>query len=57
VRAGAQILVAGTSIFHTADPAAAVHSLRQAATEALAQPVRAERGASPERAGRGASKV
>ncbi|MGB6431820.1 MAG: ribulose-phosphate 3-epimerase [Candidatus Acidiferrales bacterium] len=46
VRAGAQILVAGTSIFHTADPAAAVHSLKQAATEALAQPVRAERGAS-----------
>jgi ribulose-phosphate 3-epimerase len=46
VRAGAQILVAGTSIFHTADPAAAVHSLKQAATEALAHPVRAERGAS-----------
>jgi ribulose-phosphate 3-epimerase len=46
VRAGAQILVAGTSIFHTADPAAAVHSLKLAATEALAQPVRAERGAS-----------
>jgi ribulose-phosphate 3-epimerase len=39
VRAGAQILVAGTSIFHTADPAAAVHSLKQAATEALAQKV------------------
>jgi ribulose-phosphate 3-epimerase len=46
VRAGAQILVAGTSIFHTADPAAAVHSLKQAATEALAQPARAERSAS-----------
>jgi ribulose-phosphate 3-epimerase len=46
VRAGAQILVAGTSIFHTADPAAAVHTLKLAATEALAQPVRAERGAS-----------
>jgi ribulose-phosphate 3-epimerase len=39
VRAGAQILVAGTSIFHTADPAAAAHSLKQAATEALAQKV------------------
>jgi len=39
VRAGAQILVAGTSIFHTADPAAAVHSLKQAATEALAEKV------------------
>jgi ribulose-phosphate 3-epimerase len=39
VRAGAQILVAGTSIFHTADPAAAAYSLKQAATEALAQKV------------------
>jgi ribulose-phosphate 3-epimerase len=46
VRAGAQILVAGTSIFHTADPAAAVHSLKQAAAEALTSPIRAERSTS-----------
>ncbi len=36
VRAGAQILVAGTSIFHTADPATAVQQMRQLATAALA---------------------
>ncbi len=36
VRAGAQILVAGTSIFHTPDPAAAVRKMRQLASEALA---------------------
>jgi ribulose-phosphate 3-epimerase len=40
VRAGAQILVAGTSVFHTADPAAAVRELAQLAGEALAQKVR-----------------
>jgi ribulose-phosphate 3-epimerase len=45
VRAGAQILVAGTSIFHTADSAAAVRTMKQTAAEALAQPTRAERGA------------
>jgi ribulose-phosphate 3-epimerase len=37
VRAGAQILVAGTSVFRTADPAAAVRSLMHLATEALVQ--------------------
>jgi ribulose-phosphate 3-epimerase len=40
VRAGAQILVAGTSVFHTADPAAAVRHLKKLAGEALAQTVR-----------------
>jgi pentose-5-phosphate-3-epimerase len=40
VRAGAQILVAGTSIFHTADPAAAVRELGQLASAALAQKAR-----------------
>lgn len=40
VRAGAQILVAGTSVFHTADPAAAVRELTHLAGEALAQRVR-----------------
>jgi len=40
VRAGAQILVAGTSVFHTADPAAAVRQMTHLATEALAQKVR-----------------
>ena len=35
VRAGAQILVAGTSIFHTPDPAAAVRQMRQLTSEAL----------------------
>jgi ribulose-phosphate 3-epimerase len=39
VRAGAQILVAGTAVFHTPDPAAAVQSLMQQASEALAQRV------------------
>ena len=40
VRAGAQILVAGTSVFHTADPAAAVREITDLANEALAQKVR-----------------
>jgi len=40
VRAGAQILVAGTSIFRTADPAAAVRELGQLAHAALAQKAR-----------------
>ena len=40
VRAGAQILVAGTSIFHTADPTAAVREMGQLASAALAQKVR-----------------
>ena len=31
-RAGAVIIVAGASVFHTPDPAAAVASLRKAAT-------------------------
>ena len=39
VRAGAQILVAGTSIFHTPDPAAAVRQMQQLADEALATKV------------------
>jgi ribulose-phosphate 3-epimerase len=39
VRAGAQILVAGTSVFHTPDPAEAVLSMMQQASEALAQQV------------------
>jgi ribulose-phosphate 3-epimerase len=39
VRAGAQILVAGTSVFGSSDPAAAVHSMMQQANEALAQRV------------------
>jgi ribulose-phosphate 3-epimerase len=39
VRAGAQILVAGTSVFHTPDPAAAVRSMLHQASEALAQKV------------------
>ncbi len=39
VRAGAQILIVGTSIFHTPDPAAAVRSLKQIAAGALAQQV------------------
>jgi len=37
VRAGAEILVAGTSIFHTPDPAEAVRSMKQLAGGALAQ--------------------
>jgi ribulose-phosphate 3-epimerase len=36
-RAGAQILVAGTSVFHTPDPAASVRSMMHQAHEALAQ--------------------
>ena len=39
VRAGADILVAGTSIFRTPDPTQAVRSLIQLASEALAQKV------------------
>jgi ribulose-phosphate 3-epimerase len=39
VRAGAQILVAGTSVFRTADPAAAVRSMAAQASEVLAQRV------------------
>ena len=39
VRAGAEILVAGTSIFHTPDAAAAVRKLKQLGVEALAQKV------------------
>jgi ribulose-phosphate 3-epimerase len=39
VRAGAQILVAGTSVFGSPDPAAAVQSMMQQASEALAQRV------------------
>ena len=38
-RAGGEILVAGTSVFHTPDPADAVRKLRQAGSEALAQRV------------------
>jgi ribulose-phosphate 3-epimerase len=37
VRAGAEILVAGTSIFHTPDAAAAVRSMKEMADAALAQ--------------------
>ena len=39
VRAGADILVAGTSVFHTPDPAEAVRKMRHLASEALAQKV------------------
>ncbi len=39
VRAGAEILVAGTSVFHTASPADAVRRMRHLASEALAQKV------------------
>ncbi|HLJ22610.1 MAG TPA: ribulose-phosphate 3-epimerase [Candidatus Acidoferrales bacterium] len=39
VRAGAEILVAGTSIFHTPDVAEAVRALKQTADGALAQKV------------------
>jgi len=39
VRAGAQILVAGTSIFHTPDPAAAVRAILHQASEAQVQKV------------------
>lgn len=40
VRAGAQILVAGTSVFHKADPANAIREMAHIANEALAQKVR-----------------
>jgi ribulose-phosphate 3-epimerase len=39
VRAGAEILVAGTSVFHTPDPAEAVRRLQQIATDAVAEKV------------------
>ncbi len=39
VRAGAEILVAGTSIFHTTDPGAALRRMRHLASEALVQKV------------------
>ena len=39
VRAGAEILVAGTSVFHTADPCATVKGLYQIADGAFAQKV------------------
>jgi ribulose-phosphate 3-epimerase len=39
VRAGAEIIVAGTSVFHTPDPSEAVRQMRQLASEALAQKV------------------
>ena len=39
VRAGAEILVAGTSIFHTPDASEAVRAMKQAAEGALAQRV------------------
>jgi ribulose-phosphate 3-epimerase len=38
-RAGAQILVAGTSVFHTPDPSAAVRSMLHQANEAFTQRV------------------
>ena len=40
VQAGAQILVAGTSVFHAADPAAAVREMALLASKALTQKVR-----------------
>jgi ribulose-phosphate 3-epimerase len=39
VLAGANTLVAGTSIFHTSDPAGAVRQIRRVASEALSQKV------------------
>lgn len=39
VRAGTEILVAGTSVFHTPDPAEAVRQLQQAAVDATTQKV------------------
>ncbi len=39
VRAGAEILVAGTTVFHTPDPGAAVLDLQKLAAEALLQRV------------------
>jgi len=38
-QAGANTFVAGTSIFHTPDPAAAVRQLRKLAVESLSQRV------------------
>jgi ribulose-phosphate 3-epimerase len=38
-KAGANTFVAGTSIFHTSDPAASAHQLRQRATNAISQKV------------------
>ena len=38
-KAGANTFVAGTSIFHTSDPAASAHQLRQRATKAISQKV------------------
>jgi ribulose-phosphate 3-epimerase len=39
VRAGTDILVAGTSVFHTPDPAGAVKRLQQIALEAMTEKV------------------
>lgn len=39
VRAGAEVLVAGTSIFHTQDPAAAVQEMHRLAADAVLQRV------------------
>jgi ribulose-phosphate 3-epimerase len=39
VRAGADILVAGTSVFHAPNPAEAVRKLQQIATDAVAEKV------------------
>jgi ribulose-phosphate 3-epimerase len=39
VRAGAEILVAGTSVFHTPDPGAAIKNMQQIAVEAFLQRV------------------
>ena len=39
VRAGAEILVAGTSVFRTPDPAEAIHAILHQASEAFAQRV------------------
>jgi ribulose-phosphate 3-epimerase len=39
VRAGTDMLVAGTSVFHTPDPAEAVHRMQQVAMEAVAEKV------------------
>jgi ribulose-phosphate 3-epimerase len=39
VRAGANTLVAGTSVFHTPDPAGATRQMRKVANEALSQKV------------------
>jgi ribulose-phosphate 3-epimerase len=39
VRAGAEILIAGTTVYHTADPSAAVRQMLQLAKEAVSQRV------------------